>query len=242
MRGPPPYRGPASFSIISTPSACRPITDPSLTKAHAARASSPTRWLRHPPAGQDRARSGRLRAIAMKDALTPTMTTMSAELLRSLTWDRSEDLSARAVRGRHRHAPPSRCCNHRLSPVSTPRSTSAAPSERPRCWCRWAASATGHTPMALTDSPFVAVRPGLQRSTWTRPGLVVDGRRPAPERRCPMTPPARVGRPPLRVTFVGRWPPPPRCADRLLPCVRDAPTDARADASIDRSRYITATC
>jgi IS30 family transposase len=35
-------------------------------------------------------------AIAMKDALTTTMTTMPAELLRSLTWDRGKELSAHA--------------------------------------------------------------------------------------------------------------------------------------------------
>lgn len=35
-------------------------------------------------------------AIAMKDALTSTMTTMPAELLRSLTWDRGKELSAHA--------------------------------------------------------------------------------------------------------------------------------------------------
>ncbi len=35
-------------------------------------------------------------AIAMKDALTATMTTMPAELLRSLTWDRGKELSAHA--------------------------------------------------------------------------------------------------------------------------------------------------
>ncbi|UJP39779.1 IS30 family transposase [Cellulomonas palmilytica] len=35
-------------------------------------------------------------AIAMKDALTATMTTMPSELLRSLTWDRGKELSAHA--------------------------------------------------------------------------------------------------------------------------------------------------
>src|SRR3954453_8903267 len=35
-------------------------------------------------------------AIAMKDALTTTMTAMPAELLRSLTWDRGKELSAHA--------------------------------------------------------------------------------------------------------------------------------------------------
>ena len=35
-------------------------------------------------------------AIAMKDALTTTMTTMPAERLRSLTWDRGKELSAHA--------------------------------------------------------------------------------------------------------------------------------------------------
>jgi IS30 family transposase len=35
-------------------------------------------------------------AIAMKDALTKTMTAMPAELLRSLTWDRGKELSAHA--------------------------------------------------------------------------------------------------------------------------------------------------
>jgi IS30 family transposase len=35
-------------------------------------------------------------AIAMKDALTSTMSTMPAELLRSLTWDRGKELSAHA--------------------------------------------------------------------------------------------------------------------------------------------------
>src|SRR3954463_4114715 len=35
-------------------------------------------------------------AVAMKDALTTTMTTMPAELLRSLTWDRGKELSAHA--------------------------------------------------------------------------------------------------------------------------------------------------
>jgi IS30 family transposase len=35
-------------------------------------------------------------AIAMKDALTTTMSTMPAELLRSLTWDRGKELSAHA--------------------------------------------------------------------------------------------------------------------------------------------------
>jgi len=35
-------------------------------------------------------------AIAMKDALTATMTTMPTELLRSLTWDRGKELSAHA--------------------------------------------------------------------------------------------------------------------------------------------------
>ena len=35
-------------------------------------------------------------AIAMKDALTTTMTTMPAELLRSLSWDRGKELSAHA--------------------------------------------------------------------------------------------------------------------------------------------------
>lgn len=35
-------------------------------------------------------------AIAMKDALTATMTAMPAELLRSLTWDRGKELSAHA--------------------------------------------------------------------------------------------------------------------------------------------------
>jgi IS30 family transposase len=35
-------------------------------------------------------------AIAMKDALTTTMTTMPGELLRSLTWDRGKELSAHA--------------------------------------------------------------------------------------------------------------------------------------------------
>jgi IS30 family transposase len=35
-------------------------------------------------------------AIAMKDALTATMTAMSAELLRSLIWDRGKELSAHA--------------------------------------------------------------------------------------------------------------------------------------------------
>jgi IS30 family transposase len=35
-------------------------------------------------------------AIAMKDALTTTMATMPAELLRSLTWDRGKELSAHA--------------------------------------------------------------------------------------------------------------------------------------------------
>ena len=35
-------------------------------------------------------------AVAMKDALTTTMTTMPAELLRSLTWDRGKELSAQA--------------------------------------------------------------------------------------------------------------------------------------------------
>lgn len=35
-------------------------------------------------------------AIAMKDALSSTMTTMPAELLRSLTWDRGKELSAHA--------------------------------------------------------------------------------------------------------------------------------------------------
>jgi IS30 family transposase len=35
-------------------------------------------------------------AIAMKDALTATMTTMPAELLRSLTWDRGKELSPHA--------------------------------------------------------------------------------------------------------------------------------------------------
>jgi IS30 family transposase len=35
-------------------------------------------------------------AIAMKDALSTTMTTMPAELLRSLTWDRGKELSAHA--------------------------------------------------------------------------------------------------------------------------------------------------
>ncbi len=35
-------------------------------------------------------------AVAMKDALTATMTTMPAELLRSLTWDRGKELSAHA--------------------------------------------------------------------------------------------------------------------------------------------------
>ena len=35
-------------------------------------------------------------AIAMKDALQATMTTMPAELLRSLTWDRGKELSAHA--------------------------------------------------------------------------------------------------------------------------------------------------
>jgi IS30 family transposase len=39
---------------------------------------------------------GGYRAIAMKDALTTTMTTMPAELLRSLTWDRGKELSAHA--------------------------------------------------------------------------------------------------------------------------------------------------
>jgi IS30 family transposase len=35
-------------------------------------------------------------AIAMKDALTTTMTTMPAELLRALSWDRGKELSAHA--------------------------------------------------------------------------------------------------------------------------------------------------
>jgi IS30 family transposase len=35
-------------------------------------------------------------AVAMKDALTTTMSTMPAELLRSLTWDRGKELSAHA--------------------------------------------------------------------------------------------------------------------------------------------------
>ena len=35
-------------------------------------------------------------AVAMKDALTTTMATMPAELLRSLTWDRGKELSAHA--------------------------------------------------------------------------------------------------------------------------------------------------
>src|SRR5439155_25118957 len=35
-------------------------------------------------------------AVAMKDALTTTMTTMPAQLLRSLTWDRGKELSAHA--------------------------------------------------------------------------------------------------------------------------------------------------
>jgi IS30 family transposase len=35
-------------------------------------------------------------AVAMKDALTASMTTMHAELLRSLTWDRGKELSAHA--------------------------------------------------------------------------------------------------------------------------------------------------
>ena len=35
-------------------------------------------------------------AIAMKDALTATLTAMPAELLRSLTWDRGKELSAHA--------------------------------------------------------------------------------------------------------------------------------------------------
>jgi len=35
-------------------------------------------------------------AVAMKDALTATMTTMPTELLRSLTWDRGKELSAHA--------------------------------------------------------------------------------------------------------------------------------------------------
>ncbi len=35
-------------------------------------------------------------AVAMKDALQATMTSMPAELLRSLTWDRGKELSAHA--------------------------------------------------------------------------------------------------------------------------------------------------
>ena len=40
-------------------------------------------------------------AVAMKDALAATMTTMPAELLRSLTWDRGKDCRACAVQDRH---------------------------------------------------------------------------------------------------------------------------------------------
>jgi IS30 family transposase len=38
-------------------------------------------------------------AIAMKDALTTTMTTMPAELLRSLTWDRGKERLSALDRG-----------------------------------------------------------------------------------------------------------------------------------------------